>query len=72
MLHRDIVRMAKYLQISETNKNLVPSVPLFSKETEGTQYFEDHSILGRVRTHKQQNVNITNNVLAPFQALIQI
>lgn len=46
MLHRDIVRMAKYLQISETNKNLVPSVPLFSKETVGTQYFEDHSILG--------------------------
>lgn len=46
MLHRDIIRMAEYLQISKESKNLVPSVPLFSKDVEGSRYFEDHNVLG--------------------------
>ncbi|XP_013109906.2 chondroitin sulfate synthase 1 [Stomoxys calcitrans] len=45
-LHRDIKRMAKYLEIPEDSKYLVPGITLIPEEENSKRHIEDHNILG--------------------------
>lgn len=47
MLHRDIKRMANYLQIPDDSKYLVPGITLIPEEENSKRHIEDHNILGK-------------------------
>ena len=46
LLHRDINRMSKHLELPETNEYLVPGIPLIPVNGKIKQHFEDHNVLG--------------------------
>ncbi|XP_073829400.1 chondroitin sulfate synthase [Musca autumnalis] len=46
MLHRDIRRMAKFLEIPDDSKYLVPGITLIPEEENSKRHVEDHNILG--------------------------
>ncbi|XP_061401845.1 chondroitin sulfate synthase 1 [Musca vetustissima] len=46
MLHRDIKRMAKYLEIPDDSRYLVPGITLIPEEENSKRHIEDHNILG--------------------------
>ncbi|XP_058985338.1 chondroitin sulfate synthase 1 [Musca domestica] len=46
MLHRDIKRMAKYLEIPDDSRYLVPGITLIPEEENSKRHVEDHNILG--------------------------
>ncbi|XP_053948348.1 chondroitin sulfate synthase 1 [Anastrepha ludens] len=45
-LHRDIKRMASFLEIPNDSKYLVPGIELIPEKTNSDQHYEDHNILG--------------------------
>ncbi|XP_067639978.1 LOW QUALITY PROTEIN: chondroitin sulfate synthase 1 [Eurosta solidaginis] len=45
-LHRDIKRMANFLEIPSDSRYLVPGIELIPEKTNSEQHYEDHSILG--------------------------
>lgn len=46
-LHRDIKRMAKYLELPDDSTFLVPGIPLIPEEDADLRHFQDHDILGK-------------------------
>lgn len=46
LLHRDIARMRKLLEIPNESKFLVPGISLIPEIENGNRHFEDHNILG--------------------------
>ncbi|EDW00448.1 GH11859 [Drosophila grimshawi] len=54
LLHRDIKRMAKYLEVPDDSTYMLPSVSpaAVSDKEKGKQYFEDHNILGNPELNK--------------------
>lgn len=57
LLHRDIKRMAKYLEVPDDSTYMLPSVSpaAIPDKDNGKRHFEDHNILGKL---KYRNIQI--------------
>jgi len=54
LLHRDIKRMAKYLEVPDESTYMLPSV---SPESDSNKrHFQDHNILGELRNSDGRNI----------------
>ncbi|XP_017462525.1 PREDICTED: chondroitin sulfate synthase 1-like, partial [Rhagoletis zephyria] len=62
-LHRDIKRMASFLEIPSDSKYLVPGIELIPEKTNSDQHYEDHNILGIAPDLKKSRPSSTADLL---------
>ncbi|XP_069966792.1 chondroitin sulfate synthase 1 isoform X4 [Bactrocera oleae] len=62
-LHRDIKRMASFLEIPSDSKYFVPGIELIPEEINNGQHYEDHNILGITPDLKKFTPSSTSDLL---------